>query len=186
MTSQVSNNLTLKGSCSSAINCDSSQPVTITLCQYSWYHENCIMWRLMQPQLWLQCSGWIDTWDPKTLMLQPQCNGPQFKTMVMTSANCSFPVSTSPLASALTGIECLTIGWRSKISDVWKGAVELRSYLWAAMVTPTRKPSNFYAFTWYKDYRVSINIEQRAKKTPSKTFMISNTENWKHQKTQTR
>lgn len=57
--------------------------------------------------------------------------------MLLTSANCTFPVSTSSFASEHTGIECLTTGWRFKISDVWKGVPALRSYFLAAMVTPT-------------------------------------------------
>ena len=58
---------------------------------------------------------------------------------VHTSANWIFPVSTRSLASEHTGTECLTTGCRFKISDVWKGVAELRSYLRAAIEIPTCK-----------------------------------------------
>lgn len=56
---------------------------------------------------------------------------------VHTSANWTFPVSTRSLASEQTGIECFTTGWRSKKSDVEKGATTSRSYFRAAMTIPT-------------------------------------------------
>ena len=58
---------------------------------------------------------------------------------VNTSANWIFPVSTRSLASEQTGTECFTTGWRFKISNISKGAAELRSYLRAAIVMPTYK-----------------------------------------------
>lgn len=61
------------------------------------------------------------------------------KRIMHTSANWIFPVSTRSLASEHRGTECLTTGWRFKISVVWKGAAELRSYLRAAIVIPTCK-----------------------------------------------
>lgn len=53
-----------------------------------------------------------------------------------TSANWIFPVSTRSLATEHTGIECLTTGWRFKISDVWKGKAARRSYVRAVIVRP--------------------------------------------------
>ena len=66
-----------------------------------------------------------------------QNNSLEATTLHPTSANFSFPVSTRSFASEHTGTECLITGWRFKISDVWKGAAELKSYFLAATVIPT-------------------------------------------------
>jgi hypothetical protein len=64
---------------------------------------------------------------------------------VHTSANWILPVSMRSLASEHMGTEFFTTGWRFKISDVWKGATELRSYLRAATFMPTCKGNHIQA-----------------------------------------
>ena len=62
-----------------------------------------------------------------------------------TSDNWILPVSTRSLAFEHKGTECFTTGWRFMMSDVWKGAAELKSYLRAAIVMPTCKENNIQA-----------------------------------------
>ncbi len=68
---------------------------------------------------------------------------------IHTSAIRIFPASIRFLASVHTGTECLTTGWRFRISEGWNGAAASRSYLREAIVIPT----------YYADY---VTIDQKS------------------------
>ena len=90
-------------------------------------------------------------------------------TKVHTSANWIFPVSTRSLVSEHTGIECLTTGLRSKISDIWKGAAASRSYLWAAMDMPTCKKQQIQVSNKPFKSQHSTRVNQHNAKHKSET-----------------